>query len=46
MEFYSKYIEDIPDKWQEITANNGGYVIELNVNCTLFSKNKFDIQNR
>lgn len=26
--FYSKGIEELPDKWQDTLANNGKYIIE------------------
>lgn len=41
-EFFSKCNEELPAKWQEHIANNGGYITELNVNILNDLVNKID----
>ena len=28
LEFYAKGIEELPDKWQQVIANDGEYIID------------------
>ena len=45
-EFYTKGIEELPDKWQQVIANDGKYMIDYGTIVIFLLKNKINIWKR